>query len=256
MSKSKEIRYVPAVELRTAKADDGSLTLSGYAAVFNLPSCDLGGWQEVIKPQAFTKSLATDPDVVCLRDHDMSILLGRTVSKTLTLTQDDKGLRFECKLPATTQAADLVVLIDRGDINGCSFGFICQADEWFFQEDGTAIRQVIDADLFDVSVVTHPAYPDTNGSVNVRDLPTSATVEVRSKIEARINPEIKPPTVAENRDDSGSELAGLADGSVGDACDCINGFDADGNPCAHGSMDDDDFRSRAHMKIVLAALRK
>jgi HK97 family phage prohead protease len=105
----KELRYCPA-ELRATTAPDGSRTVAGYAAVFNSPSLDLGGWTEVIAAGAFTKSLLSAPDVMLLRDHDNAILLGRTTSKTLTLSEDATGLRFSCQLPATSQASDLAVL--------------------------------------------------------------------------------------------------------------------------------------------------
>jgi HK97 family phage prohead protease len=181
MSKQREVRYMPARELRATKNADGSRTLSGYAAVFNALSVDFYGWRETIAPGAFTRSLMADPDVVCLRDHDNAILLGRTASKTLKLEQDAVGLRFECVLPDTTQAADLCVLIDRGDINGCSFAFSCNLDDWKTIDDGTAIRTVIEADLYDVSVVTQPAYPDT--SVSLRSAPKDilSAIELRKK---------------------------------------------------------------------------
>src|SRR5277367_5678504 len=98
MSKQREIRYLPARELRATKNADGTRTVSGYAAVFNSLSVDFGGWQEIVAPGAFTRFLLANPDVVCLRDHDNAILLGRTASKTLTLEQDATGLRFECLL--------------------------------------------------------------------------------------------------------------------------------------------------------------
>src|SRR5215469_3192801 len=94
MNKKKELRYLPARELRVQTSPDGTRTLSGYAIVYNSLSNDLGGFTEIVAPGAVTESLANNPDVLCLRDHDSSILLGRTKSKTLTLTEDSVGLRF------------------------------------------------------------------------------------------------------------------------------------------------------------------
>jgi hypothetical protein len=42
----------------------------GYAAVFNKPSHDLGGFREVIKPGAFKRTLADSAHVVALNNHN------------------------------------------------------------------------------------------------------------------------------------------------------------------------------------------
>ena len=246
-TKTKELRYVPA-ELRAVKNDDGSRTITGYAAVFNAPSLDFGGWTEVIAPGAFTKSLLTDPDVMLLRDHDNAILLGRTTSKTLTLNEDAHGLKFSCELPATTQANDLAVLIDRGDISGCSFGFICNLDNWANDGKGNTVRTVLDADLFDVSIVAQPAYPDTSLSLR------SAPAEIRSMIEQSIKPPSEIKTT-EKRDLTDSLDCGCdCDPCCDDNCegclvpDCSEEFCS----CAAST---EKFRNRAHMILELARLR-
>jgi uncharacterized protein len=241
MNKQKEVRYLPARELRATTNADGSRTLSGYAAVFNSLSVDFGGWQEMIAPGAFTRSLMSSPDVVCLRDHDNAILLGRTSSKTLTLEQDATGLRFDCALPNTTQAADLAVLMDRGDINGCSFAFICNMDDWKTTGDGVTVRTIIEAELYDVSVVTQPAYPDTSASLR------SAPKEIRSTLEAR-----KGKT---KRDDSDCDCP-CAACLLGDCDDCdCDGCDSDscgstGCMCASSQN-----RHHMHMQTELAKHR-
>ncbi len=173
MTQHKEVRYLPARELRTNQNEDGTRTVTGYAAVFNTLSVDMGGWRETIASGAFTRALSSNPNVVCLRDHDNAILLGRTRSRTLSLEQDSTGLKFECRLPDTTQASDLIALIERGDIDGCSFSFIANMDDWKTTSDGMTLRTLIDVDLFDVSIVSEPAYPDT--SLALRNAP----VEIR-----------------------------------------------------------------------------
>jgi HK97 family phage prohead protease len=145
-----------------------SKTLTGYAAVFNSPSQDMGGWYEIIAPGAFTQSLQARFDVCCLRDHDSAILLGRNTSGTLRLLQDDIGLKFSCALPDTSQARDLAVLVQRGDIAKCSFGFVCTKDDWDEDASGNLVRTVRSAILFDVSAVWEPAYSGT--SVSLRSL--------------------------------------------------------------------------------------
>jgi HK97 family phage prohead protease len=178
MSKQRELRYVPAHELRVVTDASGQRTISGYAAVFNSESVDLGGFTEILAPGCFSVTLVQNPDVLMLRDHDSSILLGRTKSGTLTLTEDAIGLRFECKLPNTTQAADLIASIERGDLDGCSFGFACLRDEWTSSSEGRVVRTVLEAELYEISAVSFPAYPAS--TVSVRTAPK----EIRSLLTA------------------------------------------------------------------------
>src|ERR1700743_406805 len=122
----REFRTIQTAEIRS----DDNNTLSGYAAVFNSPSEDLGGFRENIRKGAFTRCLSEQPDIRCLSNHDTSLILGRTRSGTLTVREDDRGLYFECNLPDTTTARDLSALVKRGDITGMSFGFYALQDEW------------------------------------------------------------------------------------------------------------------------------
>src|SRR5262245_49385981 len=163
----KEIRFLANAEVR-AKAD-GTKVITGYAAMFNSPSQDLGEFVEVIKPGAFTKSLANGADVRCLFNHDESMVLGRTTAGTLRLSEDSVGLRFECELGNQSYATDLYESIKRGDINQCSFGFYCTADRWVqISEAPGVMREVLEAEVFDVSPVTFPAYQAT--SLNARSM--------------------------------------------------------------------------------------
>ena len=97
-------------------------TLSGYAAVFNSEAV-LGDFSEVIRQGAFAKSLATGSNVRALYHHQGDALLGTTRGGTLQLREDAKGLAFELALPDTTHGKDLAILVARGDVQGCSFGF-------------------------------------------------------------------------------------------------------------------------------------
>jgi HK97 family phage prohead protease len=156
----REYRF--ASELR---AKSGSKVLAGYAAKFNSRSQDLGGFREQIAPGAFTKTLAGGADVRALVNHDPSMILGRNKSGTLRLEQDSIGLAFEIDMPDTQMASDVLKSVQRGDIDGCSFGMICTSDNWQDASDSSgyyALRTVNECELFDVSVVTYPAYASTS----------------------------------------------------------------------------------------------
>jgi hypothetical protein len=152
--------------------DKEKKSLKGYAAVFNSLSMDLGGFREKISPGAFKESLK-EADVRALLNHDPNYILGRMSSKTLVISEDDRGLQTEIIPPDTQWARDLVVSIERGDITQMSFGFRVNKDSWErVNEDN--IRTLLDVSLVDVSPVTFPAYLDT--SIQARSLSEMATV--------------------------------------------------------------------------------
>ena len=168
-----EIRY--AAELRTGAALGGNdqgeeMVLEGYAARFNQPSKDLGGFRETIKPGAFRNALANKSDVRCLFNHDASKVLGRTQSGTLTLAEDENGLKFRCQLdPNNTEHRNLYSSVKRQDVSECSFAFTPdgpEGDYWDNVKDEGGnwfiSRELRNVNLFDVSAVTHPAYAGTN----------------------------------------------------------------------------------------------
>lgn len=153
-------------EVRAKQGEDGQApVIEGYAAVFDQMSEDLGGFREIIRPGAFRGT--TKNDVRALINHDANYVLGRTVSGTLELTEDEHGLHMQTTPPDTQWAKDLIITMQRGDVDQMSFGFRSIEDNWF-EEEGQVIRELLDVELFDVSVVTFPAYPQT--VVNARDL--------------------------------------------------------------------------------------
>ena len=153
--------YVDA-ELRISDGEEGGIT--GYAAVFNKWSEDLGWFKEKIKQGAFSRTLNNKDDVRALINHDPNLIIGRTKNKTLELWEDKKGLGFNVQLPDTSYANDLRTSIERGDITQNSFGFKVVQDEW--GKDGNS-RTLLEVKLFDISPVTFPAYPQT--SVKLRE---------------------------------------------------------------------------------------
>ncbi len=165
-----ERRFLPISEIEFRQSDeDGQHKITGYAAVFNKRSENLGGFVEVLRPGAFRKALEKQPDVKCLFNHDPNQLLARTKNGTLTLEENTVGLKFEAILNDTQAARDVMALISRGDVDQCSFAFsVAQdGDKWDEQKDGLYLREIYEVDMLaDVSPVTYPAYPQTN--VNVR----------------------------------------------------------------------------------------
>jgi HK97 family phage prohead protease len=161
--KNLEVRYIAGAKIRTAA--DGRI--AGYAAIFNSLSDDLGGFRERILPGAFRRAINSKMDVRALINHDPSKIIGRSTAGTLNLEEDSKGLAFSCKLPDTSYARDLKIAIDRGDISQCSFGFVARQDRW---TPDRQVRELLDVDLFDVSTVTYPAYPDTQVQARAAEL--------------------------------------------------------------------------------------
>lgn len=162
-------------EVRVLDAEGGR-HITWYPALFHSLSEDMGGFRERIARRAFNKTLK-DADVRALFNHNPDFVLGRNTSGTLDLTATDKGLRAVVNPPDTQWASDLMTSIDRGDISGGSFGFRVIKDDWRQAEvKGSMLRELLEVQLLDVSLVTYPAYLETNGLVGLRS--AFADVEV------------------------------------------------------------------------------
>lgn len=155
----------PPLERRSSEArfkvrpTDTALTLSGYAAVF-----DVEAHREVVRPTAFTRALQDSHDVRLLVNHD-GVPLARTRSGTLRLETDDIGLRAEADLdPANPTVQELRSALDRGDIDQMSFAFRAVRDT---VDDG-GLRELHEVELWDVSVVTYPWYDSTSAQLHSR----------------------------------------------------------------------------------------
>lgn len=159
-------------DLRAVESQDKKeIIIEGYAAIFDSPS-DSGGlssFTEVIRPGAFKSAIGRD-DVRALFNHDANFVLGRTLSGTLSLQEDEKGLRIIIKAPNTQWARDLAESMNRGDINQMSFSFIPDGEDgerWNW-DTKPVLREILKVRLYDVSVVTYPWYDDTNAEVTQR----------------------------------------------------------------------------------------
>ena len=151
------------------REEGDGMTFVGYAAKFNSPSEDLGGFVETIEPGAFRRSLRSRNDVKLLVNHDTGRVLASSRSGTMKLYEDEVGLRVEASLPNTSDGRDMAELLKRGDLNKMSFGFAVQKDAWNNEMTERTLKSVR---LFEVSIVAFPAYAATEA--NVRSLDKAA----------------------------------------------------------------------------------
>jgi HK97 family phage prohead protease len=156
--------------IREAGSDSDSKKLVGYAALFNDETIIGDMFRESLKPGAFTRAIEEKQDVRGLLNHNENYVFGRTKSGTLKLEEDEKGLRIELIPPDAQWARDIMASVERGDIDQMSFGFIPKGIEWQDGEEGELdLRVITDVDLFDISVVTYPAYVNTSVSARSAD---------------------------------------------------------------------------------------
>ncbi len=156
------------IGLRSAPTSVG-WQIVGHALVYNQISDDLGGFRERIAPGALTAVLRSKAlDTRALFNHNMDMVLGRVKSGTLRLADTPQGLRYVVDPPATTYAENLLALLERGDVDQSSFAFRVakNGETWEEADDGLLLRTITKlSDLFDVSPVTMPAYPQTDAGV-------------------------------------------------------------------------------------------
>lgn len=159
-----ESRRIAFSNMEVRASDDGT-KLVGYAAVFDSPSEPLP-WTEFVKRGAFAKTLNDGADVRLLIDHE-GVPLARTTSGTLSLREDDRGLFVESDLdPMNPDAARLISALRRGDISQMSFAFRTIKDSW---SEDRSTRELREVQLFDVSVVTFPAYEATVAELRAKN---------------------------------------------------------------------------------------
>lgn len=180
---NREIRAGIPAEIR---ADSAGITVEGYAAVFG-QEADIGGmFREVIERGAFKDAIGRD-DVVFLINHD-GLPLARTRSGTLTLSEDDRGLKISTVLdPEDPDVKSIAGKMKRGDLDKMSFSFRADVQEW--DESGeTPLRTIKKASLLDVSIVTTPAYDGTEIALRSRDAarPCETAEAFRLRMKAKL----------------------------------------------------------------------
>lgn len=147
--------------------------ISGYAILFNEPSqpmpVDNSTFTETISPQALQGVDLSK--LVMIYNHDYANILASVKAGTLDVNVDEKGLAFKATLPDTTVANDVYENIKAGNLDSMSFGFSVLADEWQQADDGSYTRQIDKIEnLYELSVVTLPAYDGTELTVDTRNL--------------------------------------------------------------------------------------
>ena len=177
---SKEIRSGEPVEIR---AEGDTVSVSGYAAVFNSETIIGGSYREQIAPGAFADAIGRD-DVMFLINHD-GLPMARTKSGTLTLAEDERGLYMSAELDSSDPDVRAIVpKMKRGDLDKMSFAFSPEVQSWDDSGD-MPLRTIRQASLYDVSIVTYPAYQDTD--IGLRSLSEFRSAQETKEIES--NPE-------------------------------------------------------------------
>lgn len=170
-SNSRQGRQLRSTPQQFRTRDDGDdLIIDGYFAVFDSPYVLWDGATEIVKPGAFAGCLSGD--IRALIDHDTRLVLGRTKAGTLTLREDARGLYGTIKINRDdADAMSLYARVQRGDVDQCSFGFDIE-EETFVDLGGGQCRWEINKvnPLYEVSVVTYPAYEETAVKARHADL--------------------------------------------------------------------------------------
>ncbi len=249
MSKSPKVeqRTYKNVEFRVSKEGEAD-KISGYGAVFDSPSEDLGYFEtltETIDPKAFDTVMSKNPDVRGLWNHDANHILGRTTSGTLRLKVDARGLAYEIDPPDTQFAKDLMVSMRRKDITASSFAFTVKRDQWTDNPDGSVSRHILEiGDLLDVSPVTYPAYPAASSQVS--SIMERCPMEMRSRIKMKRD----DPYMDPDGDGMGDCECGCGQCEA-DACQLCTEKDCDDEACMNRNcpmQKEDDSRKRSQKR--------
>lgn len=164
---------VRAADFQTREVD-GNLYIDGYFAVFNSQYWLWDEAYETIDPGAF--DLEADRDVRALTNHDTTLVLGRTTVGTLVLRVDDRGLFGTITINQADQdAVNLYERVKRGDVSQCSFGFEILEQDVEYRENAPTVWHIRKVRLYEVSVVTFPAYEDTGVTARKAELETIKT---------------------------------------------------------------------------------
>ena len=151
------------------ETETGDLILSGYFIKFDEVTELWPGYFEVIKREGVEKAIQ-NADIRALFNHDDSLVLGRTGNGTVTLGVDDIGLFGDIVInKEDPQAIGAYARVQRGDVVGCSFGFIPIKINTEERDDGSYLDTILELEIFEVSPCTFPAYPQTEIAARQKD---------------------------------------------------------------------------------------
>lgn len=187
----RQVRCIPA-EFQTRTEENGDLYISGYFSVFDSIYEICEGATESIASSAFDGALADD--IRCLINHESMYVLGRTKAGTLELHTDSRGLWGDVKINQNDRdAMNLYERVKRGDVDQCSFGFEILEEE--FKDQGNTVHWTIKkVRLYEVSVVTFPAYQDTSvtaRSEQLTEIKRKSTDAFKQRIVSKLKGEQK-----------------------------------------------------------------
>lgn len=186
--KNYQVRNFRSLDLN-ANDEAAEKIISGYFIVFNSETELYEGCFEEIAPESFDNVDLSD--VRALIDHETSKVLGRTKPGTLTLSVDAKGVYGEIKVNENdTEAMNLYSRVQRGDVDQCSFGFSILDEAMEARDDGSYKFTIKAIELFEVSVVTFPAYADTAveaRSKQIENMEKRELLAKKSKLEEKLN---------------------------------------------------------------------
>lgn len=182
-------RFLPAEELEIRAEQEGKVRkLSGYGIVYNRKAQIYEDLYEIIRPGAARKILEANADIKCCLNHNRERIFGRTKSGTLTLEENQTGVKYTALPPEAQWANDALVSIKRRDIDGSSFTFAVEpsGEKITKQSDGTFLREIFEfSRIGEMGPVTDPAYLDTTANVrSAKEEYETLTAELRTQLEA------------------------------------------------------------------------
>lgn len=152
----RELRHLPSLEVRQT---EGTLSIGGYAAIWDIPYPLLGDIWEVVRRGAFTTTLQQHDQRLLVQHEGLAV--ARRSRGTLRLVEDEIGLRVDADLDLSSPLVQTVAsALRRGDVDGMSIGFTTVSDLWTTTQTGE-LRELLEVDLWEVSIVTFPAQEAT-----------------------------------------------------------------------------------------------
>lgn len=213
--KDREIRNLEGDEAEVRALGD-SRTIEGYGIVFNSLSQDLGGFQEVILPEA-VEGVLEQSDIFARLDHNKNRgVLARSMKGkgSMKLAVDSKGVKYSFEAPKFDLGDEVLEGVRRGDIRGSSFSFkVSDGQKWEKRSDGAYVRTITKFDVIsDMSPVYTGAYPDASLALRSLDefrAMEAASTDVLEEIKPSVEENAPEPEVETRADDLTEYFAGM-----------------------------------------------